>query len=306
MSLVKFSALSLAAALAFGASAQAADLVTKKDPAPPAPVTPVIDWAFGGKLMTDYIARGITQSDHKPAVTAYGELRYNATDAIQLYAGAQLWSVKLPTDPAVEADIYAGVRPTFGPVAFDFGYIWYAYPGNSRRYFIDGAGVTFLNPVPGGVPSTARNPSWGEIYGKASYTWNDTVTAGVNLYYSPNWTSVGANATYVSGTLKVALPNNFYVSGEFGRQFLGTSRPAFGPTKYISYNTWNLGVGYTYKLATLDLRYSGTDLNKNECWINSSDPRGNPVGVVANGRSNWCGHRIAATLSFDITGKDLK
>ena len=60
---------------------------------------------FGGKLMTDYIARGVTQSDHKPAVTAYGELRYNATDAIQLYAGTQLWSVKLPTDPAVEADI---------------------------------------------------------------------------------------------------------------------------------------------------------------------------------------------------------
>ena len=101
MSLVKFFVLSLAAALALGASAQAADLVAKKDPAPPAPAAPAIDWAFGGKLMTDYIARGVTQSDHKPAVTAYGELRYNATDAIQLYA-ASLLAIKLD-NPAERA-----------------------------------------------------------------------------------------------------------------------------------------------------------------------------------------------------------
>lgn len=298
----------LACALAISAApAFAADLASKKEPPPP-PVaaTPVFDWAFGGKLMSDYITRGVTQSDHRPAVTGYGELRFNVHENVQLYAGTQLWSVKLPTNPAVEADLYAGVRPTFGPFSFDLGYIWYAYLGNSRQYFIDPTGVTFLTPVPGGLPTTAKNPSFGEIYGKATYTWNDTVAVGANLYYSPNWTNVGAHSTYVSGTVKVNLPNNFYVSGEFGRQFLGTSKAAFGPTKYVSYNTWNAGVGWTWKAATLDLRYSGTDLKKTECWINTSDPRGNPVGVVANGTSKWCGHRFLATLSFDISAKDLK
>lgn len=292
---------------ALAAPAFAADLVSKKElPPPPAPATPLIDWALGAKLMSDYISRGITQSDHKPAVTAYGELRLNPHENVQLYAGAQFWSVKLPTSPALETDLFVGVRPTFGPLAFDFGAIWYGYPGNTRQYFIDPTGVTFLTPVPGGVPTTAKNPSWGEVYGKATYTWNDTVAVGANLYHSPNWTNVGAKATYVSATLKVNLPNSFYVSGEFGRQFLGTSKAAFGPTKYVSYNTWNAGVGWTYKIATLDLRYSGTDLKKTECWINSSDPRGNPVGAAVTGTSRWCGHRFMATLSVDISAKDLK
>jgi hypothetical protein len=54
------------------------------------------------------------------------------------------------------------------------------------------------------------------------------------------------------------------------------------------------------------LRYSGTDLSKAECGFNTGDPKSIPVGAVANGRSGWCGHRFMATLSFDLSGKDLK
>ena len=32
-----------------------------------------------------------------------------------------------------------------------------------------------------------------------------------------------------------------------------------------SYNTWNIGVGFTYKVFTLDLRYSDTNLSKGDC-----------------------------------------
>ena len=290
------------------APALAADLPTKKDALAPlaAPANPFLDFAFGGKLMSDYISRGVTQSNHRPAVTGYGEIRLNPNDMMQLYAGAQLWSVKLPTNPAVEADLYAGVRPTFGPLAFDFGGIWYAYPNNTRRYWIDAAGGTTLSPVAGALPTTPKNPGWGEVYGKATYTLNETFAFGANLYYSPSWTGTGANSTYASATAKVTLPKDLYVSGEFGRQWLGTSRASLGPTKYKSYNTWNAGIGYTYKVATFDVRYSGTDLKKSECWLNTSDPAGNPVGAVVTGRSGWCGHRVMATLSFDISGKDLK
>jgi hypothetical protein len=298
------------AALAFACAAApsaAADLQTRKEAPPaPAPANPFLDAAFGFKLMSDYIARGVTQSNHRPAVTAYGEARLNPSEALQLYAGAQLWSVKLPTNPALEVDLYAGLRPTFGPLAFDLGAIWYAYPDNARRYWIDAAGVTALTPVPGALPTTPKNPGWGEVYAKATWTLNDTVALGANLYHSPNWTNTGARATYASATVKANLPKDFYVSGEFGRQWLGTSRAALGPTKYKSYNAWNVGAGYVYKVATLDLRYSGTDLKKSSCWLNTSDPAGNPVGVIANGRSGWCGHRVAATLSVDISGKDLK
>ena len=99
-----------------------------------------------------------------------------------------------------------------------------------------------------------------------------------------------------------------YVSGEFGRQWLGTSdrvlrhhracrRPFPAGINYADYNTWNIGVGFTYKVFTLDLRYSDTDLSKGNCNAFTSDytagvqpgfealPPINPGGFG----SNWCG-----------------
>ncbi len=70
-----------------------------------------------------------------------------------------------------------------------------------------------------------------------------------------------------------------YISGEFGRQWLGTSDSFYGTVsplspngiKYADYNTWNIGVGFTYKVFTLDLRYSDTDLSKGNCNAFTSD-----------------------------------
>ncbi len=71
-----------------------------------------------------------------------------------------------------------------------------------------------------------------------------------------------------------------YVSGEFGRQWLGTSDIFYGiPGDALfaggiqepSYNTWNIGIGFTYKVFTLDLRYSDTDLSKGDCNAFTSD-----------------------------------
>jgi hypothetical protein len=77
----------------------------------------------------------------------------------------------------------------------------------------------------------------------------------------------------------------------------------------VSYTTWNLGVSYVFqKIATLDLRYYDTNLNKDACWINTSDPAGNFVaaGPRAIGQSNWCGARFVATLSVDFTSATFK
>ena len=40
-----------------------------------------------------------------------------------------------------------------------------------------------------------------------------------------------------------------------------------------SYNTWNIGIGFTYKVFTLDLRYSDTNLSKGDCNAFTSDYR---------------------------------
>jgi hypothetical protein len=302
--------------------AYAADLVTQAPP-PPAPVSADgFDYAFGGDLTSNYMSRGISQSDNGAGASAYGELRYNIGNT-QLYAGTHIWSVKLPTDPTAEVDLDGGIRETFGPVTVDVGGIYYEYPNNTKQYFINGNGYTFPNqtgshgfcPVgfSGGKAlcpaTTAKDPSYFEVYAKPSWTINDTFTVGGNFYYSPNWTDVGAKEWYLSGTAKINLPSNFSVSGEFGHEDLGTSSATFGPTRYVSYNTWNAGVSYAYKVFTLDLRWYDTTLNKSNCWIDDSDPAGNVVTFPpsqASGTSKWCGSTFVATLSFDLTSASLK
>ena len=110
-------------------SASAADLVTKAKPiiAPPPP--PAWDIAFGSAIASDYIFRGITQSNHNVSGAVYFEPRYNVTKDLQLYAGIGVASISFPNRAAAELDFYAGFRPTFGNLAFDFGVWYYGYPG---------------------------------------------------------------------------------------------------------------------------------------------------------------------------------
>jgi hypothetical protein len=109
-------------------SALAADMVAKAVKAPPPPPFEPWDFAFGSALMSDYVFRGITQSNHKPSVAAYFEPRYNVTKDLQLYIGAAGESISFPNRAAAEIDIYGGIRPTVGMFAFDFG-VW----GTIRR-----------------------------------------------------------------------------------------------------------------------------------------------------------------------------
>lgn len=309
------------------------------DQAQPAPATSAngFDFAFGVKVQSDYISRGITQSGHDPSVTGYGELRYNWGDT-QLYAGVQPWSVRLPTDPLAEIDLYGGVRQTWGKFAIDVGAIEYWYPNNDRQYWTNGAagipgGFTVLNPVgasaltcaglasvppPAGLSglcaTTAKNPSFLELYVKPSYNITDALSLGLNVYWSPNWDNYHFQSLYASLTPKYTFGDSgFSLSGEIGRQWLGSLRPGTifnaGPTsfKYPDYWSWNLGLSYAWKNATFDLRYYGSNLSKSNCYIVSSDPGATPVGPFFRGTSNWCDQRIVASISFDFTAlKDLK
>ena len=86
----------------------------------------------------------------------------------------------------------------------------------------------------------------------------------------------------------------------------GFAGPFPNGIKYADYNTWNIGVGFTYKVFTLDLRYSDTDLSKADCNAFTSDFTakfdGSYSGINPSGvGSNWCGAAGIAKLSFDLT-----
>jgi uncharacterized protein (TIGR02001 family) len=301
---------------------------------PPAPFDPW-DLAFGSAIMNDYIFRGVTQSNHNPSAAAYFEPRYNVNKDLQLYIGTSFESISFPNRAAAETDIYGGIRPTFGAAAFDFGLFGYLYPGGScfNAAAFPGSGIPgselncILNgslPVNGNVAK--RNASFFEGYAKLNYTINDNWAVGFNEYYSPNMLNLGAWGDYASITAKYTAPATIfgtsgvgmYVSGEFGRQWLGTSDAFYGVVSPLgnfaagvpepSYDTWNIGIGFTYKVFTLDLRYSDTDLSKANCNVYTSDystrnfspsfiTPTNPGGFG----SNWCGAAGIVKLSADLT-----
>ncbi|SFI81361.1 TorF family putative porin [Bradyrhizobium sp. Gha] len=319
----KLTLLATALAMVTG-SAFAADMPLKAVKAPPAPAFDPWDIAFGGAIMNDYIFRGVTQSNHKPSVAAYFEPRYNVTKDLQLYVGLSGESISFANRAAAEIDVYGGIRPTFGAFALDIGVWGYLYPGGNCADNVPGGGGSC--PVSANTIFLAngnvmkKDVSFFEVYGKGTYTINDNWVIGLNEYYSPNFLNSGAWGDYASITAKYTAPSTIfgssgvgmYVSGEFGRQWLGTSDsfyavPAFpNGIKYADYNTWNIGVGFTYKVFTLDLRYSDTDLNKGNCNAFTSAFNGsgsnnvtaiNPTGVG----SNWCGAAGIAKLSFDLT-----
>jgi uncharacterized protein (TIGR02001 family) len=333
----------VAATLAMTAgSAFAADLPVKAVKAPPpAPFEPW-DVAFGSAIMNDYIFRGITQSNHKPSVAAYFEPRYNVNKDLQLYIGTSAESISFPNRAAAEVDIYGGIRPTFGMFAFDFGVWGYIYPGGQcfgsqgatlqGNCAVFGQGIDF-GQIGGGLPINGnfakKSASFYEGYAKVLVTLNDQWQIGANEYYSPNFLNLGAWGNYASVTAKWTAPSTtfgssgvgMYVSGEFGRQWLGTSdafygtavRTAFGGPFPLgipepSYNTWNIGVGFTYKVFTLDLRYSDTNLSKGNCNAFTSDysttnaSAGFVTAINPGGfGSNWCGAAGIAKLSADLT-----
>ena len=324
--------LSAAALVAMGlslGSASAADLGKVYTKAPAPVVVSPWDIAFGAAIMSDYVFRGVTQSNHKPSVTAYFEPRYNINPNLQLYVGSSFESISFTNRAAAEVDIYGGIRPTFGPVAFDFGVWGYLYPGGQCiDSGLGNCGPGVQNVVLPSFNTMKKDVSFYEVYGKVAYTFNDAFTMGGNVFYSPNFLNTGADGTYASVTAKFTAPSTFfgtsgvgaYLSGEFGRQWLGTSDSFYSLTgtgvgpgiKYADYNTWNVGVGFTYKVFTLDLRYSGTDLSKGDCNAFTSDFTASQTGfVTANNAapgfgSKWCGDTFIAKLSADATLSGLK
>ena len=150
-----------------------------------APPTSCFDVAFGAGVQSDYNFRGISQTDKKPGVWGYVEPRCNINKDLQLYGGIWGWSTKLPTDPTGEFDLYAGIRPTFGPLAFDFGFIYYWYP-RETQLFAQNPSFTVLGPVNMGFGEfTVADTDFWEVYGKVTWTVNDWLAVGPYIYYSP-------------------------------------------------------------------------------------------------------------------------
>lgn len=110
-------------------------------------------------LTTDYIWRGVSQTDNGPAIQGGFDLSHGSG----LYAGVWGSNVEFGDDANVELDLYGGYATEFANgLSLDVGVIHYDYPSESGLNFEEfyvGLGYSMVN-------------------GKISYDWDNE-----NVYY---------------------------------------------------------------------------------------------------------------------------
>jgi hypothetical protein len=96
------------------------------------------------------------------------------------------------------------------------------------------------------------------------------------------------------------------VTGAAGYSWFGNQSAALGGFPLPSYLNWNAGVTFTHKNLNLDLRYSDTNLSKENCFVFTGDPNATPTGQIDSLTnptglvSNWCSARFVAKFSFSL------
>ncbi len=254
--------------------------------APPASEhqTNQLEFSFRGGFATDYMYRGTTLSDHKPAVGAATEASYG-----MFYAGLALASVKLPTEPAAEVTMSGGVRRTIATIDFDLGASYFLYPGETS------------------------NTDYWQVALRADRRIAEWLRVAGGFAYSPNVSNTGAWSWYTAGGLGLdvpsrLLPANFGVSftGGAGYSWFGNQSPMLGGFPLPSYLNWQAGVTFSYKAFNLDLRYYDTNLTRENCFVLTGDPNAQPGGrsdAVTNPdglTSRWCSATFVAKVSFAL------
>jgi len=186
-------------------------------------------------LTTDYVFRGISQSNEEP--TIQGGMDWNDA-ATGLYAG--VWGSGVDfSDATTEMDFYGGMSGTVDDFTWDLGAIYYYYPG----------------------ADDSKNYDFWELAAALGYDFGFMqATASVN--YSPDYFASSGDAWYPAVNVTVPLPYGLTADAGYAYQWIDNNA-AFGTADY---GTWSLGLGYEVEKFNLALKYIDTDLKEpTEC-----------------------------------------
>ena len=218
-------------------------------------------------IATDYIFRGISQSQHKPAVS--GGVDYS--HASGLYAGAwastQKWVETGGTDAAndpyktssdVEVDIYGGYKGTLGEAGYDIGAIRYYYTGDKV--------------------ATQVSPDTTEVYLGASFKMLSVKYSHVVSDYFIGWGVLDTTKTKGSNYLELNashdLGDGWGLLGHIGKQKVKNVSTA-------DYADWKIGVTRDVGFGTVTVAYSDTDAQGDAGQAYSWDNEDTGKGVLA-------------------------
>jgi len=200
---------------------------------------------------SDYIFRGISQTSENPAAQGSVDLTYGI-----FYAGIWATNVDFDDNPKAnaEVDFYAGIRPTlgpgpfWGPVTFDFGVLYYAYPGADD---LPGAELDYVELKAG---YTMESP------------WIKGLTTGTTFYWAPEYGGEVGEVFTLESAASYALPQvgifNPSIGGAWGTVY-GDRNDGFtaGGGHKEDYDYWNAGLTLAVEKFSFDFRYWDTNID---------------------------------------------
>ena len=215
---------------------------------------------FGGDvaITSDYVFRGISNSDNKPAVQ--GDVTYEYTP-LGIYAS--LWASSIDFAPAnddpIETDWTAGIGGSFfnTGLSYDLGNVYYYYPGNANK--------------------SHGNYDYDEVYFGLSYDFANVAYApsvAGKVYYSPDFFGETGDAYYIDGSVGFSLPYEVSLNTHVGYQYIDNNG---GPsTEYVD---WKVGLSKEVFGFGLDVSYTAVDDQASVCG------------------STLCGDKVIFTIS---------
>ena len=186
------------------------------------------EWSGNVTLTSNYVFRGITQTDEGPAVQGGFDF---ASDSF--YVGTWASAIDYDDGTSAEIDLYAGWTPTVGVFDLDIGAIYYYYPDapdDPEQNFVEG-------------------------YAGGSTTLGEFLDVGASVAYSPEFYGETGQAFYYAASAGVPLGEFFGIDATVGYSS-GDEDEGF-----TDYTDWSVGLTTSVAGFDLDFRYIDTDLD---------------------------------------------
>ena len=210
---------------------------------PAAPPTPEHTLTGNLGLFSQYVFRGLTQTNKEPALQG----GFDYAHASGFYLGTWGSNISWLRDGgayraggSLELDFYGGYKMTFGDFGLDVGTLYYWYPGDQTI-------------AAAGAPGNPKADTW-EVYGGASWKW----LAAKYSYSIRNKTFAVLDSRgtwYLDLTASIPLGgftkalDGFTFIAHYGKQKYDGSDPrnAGGRSNndLYGYNDWKVGLSYT-------------------------------------------------------------
>ncbi len=194
---------------------------------------------------SDYMFRGISYTDQKPAANAYIEFDYGIA-----YFGSYTSSVDYGIYGPLEQDFVLGFRPVTGAINWDFNANWYTYGNRDKGKYGSTFDIDYFEFKIGATTSVTKE-----------------LTVGASVWLTPDQGYAATDNISVEGTASYVLPKvgifTPTVSGLLGYSESGTS--SYYPTGYWegtdSYTYWNAGLKLDVDKYFVDFRYWDTTID---------------------------------------------